>query len=447
MLLKRFHQHIKKDKLILPSHQLLVAVSGGIDSMVLLHLLHENGCKITVAHVNFRLRGKDSDLDEKCVISYCKKNKIPYFTKAFDTKKIATAQKLSIQEAARNIRYQWFSELINELGLDKIITAHHADDSIETLFINLFRGSGIMGLQGIPTINGKIVRPLLFASKNEIQDYAETHQINYREDKSNLKDDYLRNKIRHHLMAALNTHFGDKKMGILNSLNHLKSDANIVLERVKEVEKLIVNKEKKEVAINLKQLFGFPDYSSLLFYLLQPYQFNEQTVNDILTAIKSTTKTGKQFYSTSHCLLVNREVLLIKENEHKLQKNNNILITNKPQTYVIDELTLSTSIHLKEAINLMNGTVNQAFFDASKLKFPLTFRPWQNGDKFIPLGMKGFKKVSDFLIDKKVDNYTKKNVYALTDISNNIIWLANYRIDDRFKITETTTKVFCASIE
>lgn len=447
MLLERFHQNIKKSKLILSSHRLLVAVSGGIDSMVLLHLLHSNAYKITVAHVNFGLRGKDSDLDEKCVISFCKKNKIPYYTKATDTKKIATAQKLSIQEAARNIRYHWFSELITELGLDKIITAHHADDSIETLFINLFRGAGIMGLQGIPSVNGNIVRPLLFATKNEIHDYAEKHQIKYREDKSNLKDDYLRNKIRHHLMAPLNIHFGDKKTGILTSLNHLKSDAKIVLERVKEVEKQIVNKQKKEVTINIKQLFNFPDYSNLLFYLLQPYQFNEQTVNDILPVIKTTTKTGTQFYSASHCLLVDRDMLLIKKNELSTQKYNSILIVKKPKTYLIDELKFTTSLQLKEATNYLNALPGQAFFDVSKLKFPLTFRHWQNGDKFIPLGMKGFKKVSNFLIDKKVDNYTKKNVFVLTDANNNIVWLTNYRVDDRFKITENTTKVFCASIE
>jgi tRNA(Ile)-lysidine synthase len=428
MLLQQFQEFVSKKKLINPSDKLLLAVSGGIDSMALLHLCIKAGYHFSVAHVNFKLRGANADADEALVITTCNENKIACFTTNFDTQAYAHQNKLSIQMAARELRYNYFNTLINQHHFTKLVTAHHANDHIETFFINLLRSSGIQGLTGIPLQFENIIRPLLFATKQQIETYAQTHQIKYNTDSSNLKDDYLRNHLRHHLIPALQLASTNASTQILNSIQHLNDDVNLLQELHQKAFEPILKKHAHGISINKTKLQTYTNAAHLLFWFLKNYGFNSTQVADILSAEES----GRIIYSSSHQILQNRAELILSPTTNN-EQHAAIIIENIHQKI---ETPITLEIRLLELnnTNYKNAHVYEIYVDAAKIQFPLTLRKWQAGESMQPLGMQHQKKISDILIDNKVDNITKANTYVLCNASNEIIWLINQRMSEHFKI-------------
>jgi len=428
MLLPQFQQFIHEKKLIEPSDKLLVAVSGGVDSMVLLHLCLQAGYQSSVAHVNFKLRGAASDADETLVIATCKAHKIECFTTNFDTQTYANNNKLSIQMAARELRYNYFNTLINQHYFTKLVTAHHADDHIETFFINLLRSSGIQGLTGIPLQHENIIRPLLFATKQQIETYALTHQIKFNTDSSNLKDDYLRNHLRHYLIPALQSASTNANTQILNSIQHLNDDASLLQELHQKIFQQLITAHDYGISINKSKLNTYNNAAHLLFWFVKNYGFNSVQVADIL----STEESGRIFYSSTHQILQNRAELILSPmtNNEPLA----VIIIESIQQKVETPVPLKMQLLDLNSVNYKSAQVNEIYVDAAKIQFPLTLRKWQIGDQMQPLGMKHQKKISDILINNKVDNLTKANTYVLCNANHEIIWLINQRVSESFKI-------------
>ncbi len=428
MLLQEFQEFIAQKKLIDHSDKLLLAVSGGVDSMVLLHLCLKAGYDFSVAHVNFKLRGADADADEALVISTCKAHQIKCFSTQVETQDYANQHKLSIQMAARELRYNYFNTLINQHLFTKLVTAHHADDHIETFFINLLRSSGIQGLTGIPLQNENIIRPLLFATKQQIETYAQTHQIKFNTDSSNLKDDYLRNHLRHHLIPALQSASTNANTQILSSLQHLNDDVNLLQELHQKALETLLSPHAHGLSINKNKLLSYTNAAHLLFWYVKNFGFNNAQVQDML----SNEDSGRIFYSSTHQILQNRAELILSPISNNDQTAA-IIIENIHQKL---ETPIALEIHLLELnnTNYKNAQDHEIFVDAAKIQFPLTLRKWQTGDQMQPLGMKHQKKISDILIDNKVDNLTKANTYVLCNANKEIIWLINQRVSESFKI-------------
>lgn len=407
---------------------MLLAFSGGADSVVLAHLLKDNGYKFELAHCNFNLRGKESDLDEKFCVDFAKKIKIKIHVKQFDTKSYVKIKKLSVQMAARELRYHWFNELTNQHHFDFILTAHHANDSIETLLVNLTRGTGINGLQGIPAKQNKIVRPLLYATKTVILNYAETKKIKFRHDSSNDEVKYTRNYLRHKIIPALKKINPSVEQTLLHNIGLFKQSAAIVAEYSAEKRKEIVTEQDGQLKILISPLLKQTSPLVLLHDWLDEYGFNSVQLTQLLTGLEEKLP-GKIFYAEKHQLLVDRNFLIVsltetEKNEEEFELKNINAFKNLP-------IKLQAKL-VKE--NKVIADKNIGLFDYEKIKFPLTLRKWQNGDKFMPLGMNNFKKVSDFFISNKVPLTEKNKIWILANSNNDIIWIIGYRIDERYKL-------------
>jgi tRNA(Ile)-lysidine synthase len=434
MLLQLFQEFITQKKLINTSDKLLLAISGGVDSMVLLHLCEKAGYDISVAHVNFKLRGAAADADEALVIAACNENKIECFTTNFDTQAYANKNKLSIQMAARELRYNYFNTLINQHHFTKLVTAHHADDQVETFFINLLRSSGIQGLTGIPVQNENIIRPLLFATKQQIEAYALTNSIKYNTDSSNLKDDYLRNHLRHHVIPALNRASVNADTQILNSIQHLHDDASLLKELHQKTFEPLLKEHAHGTSINKTKLLSYTNAAHLLFWHLKNYGFNHSQVQDMLGNEES----GRIFCSSTHQILQNRAELILSI----------LPTTSDAQETVIEnihqkiESPILLKLQLLDAKNIdyKSAQAHQIYVDEAKIQFPLTLRKWQKGDQMQPLGMPHQKKISDILIDNKVDMLTKANTYVLCNANKEVIWLIGHRVSEMFKIEANCIK-------
>ncbi len=437
-MIKAFTTYIQTQKLFKPTNNLLVAVSGGADSMSLCHLLTNAGFTFTVAHCNFNLRGKEADGDEKFVIDYCKKSNIKCFTKKFNTLAYAENKGISIQMAARGLRYNWFNELLSDHNFDYLLTAHHANDNIETFFINLLRGSGINGLKAILPKKDKLVRPLLFATRAEIESYIAKNNILFREDSSNKEDKYLRNQLRLQVIPALKKINPSFEQTISAEIEILQQTNLILKNEVEKQRKKLLIAEGNTFKINIKKLEKTTAAKLILFELLQDFGFNSSQSSNVYDSLQA--QSGKVFSSNTHSLIKDRDFLFIEKssvksaNEEFLIQANNFKITHP--------------INLK--ISFINGNINvipkkdfadnKAYLDADKLTFPLTVNKWQTGDKFRPLGMKGFKKVSDFFIAEKATLFNKQNQWIVR-CKQRIVWLVGKRVDDRFKITTSTKKI------
>ena len=429
-MLQKLQNHINTNLSFLKEKKLLLAVSGGIDSMVLVHLCHQLKLDFAVAHCNFQLRGNESDDDENFMKSQTEKLQIPVFIQKFDTKSIAETQKLSIQLAARKLRYDWFYELMNENGFDYILTAHHLDDSLETFLINFTRGSGLDGLIGIPEQNDKIVRPLLIFSRNEIETFAQENNIAWREDSSNSSDKYLRNKLRHDVIPILKELNSSLLSSFENTIKNLKQSQSLVDDASKMVYEKVASKQENQIVFNLDLLLTYPNYQAYLFSWLSDFGFTDwDSVYDLVSA-----QSGKQVMSDSHVLLKNRNTLLLfsrKENSEEV-----IYQIDKAQKQVKVPLNLTFC----NVSDISVQPTNTIFVDAKKMQFPLTIRKWKEGDIFYPFGMKGKKKLSKFFKDEKFSMLEKNEIWLLCS-NNKIVWIIGKRQDDRFKITETTTKI------
>ncbi|WP_026705563.1 tRNA lysidine(34) synthetase TilS [Flavobacterium soli] len=430
-MISKFQKHLSQNLPFLSQKKLLVAVSGGIDSMVLLDLLQKSGFEIALAHCNFKLRDQESDQDQAFVENYARVNNISFFVTQFDTKAFAEDFKFSIQVAARELRYKWFYEILETNNFDYILTAHHADDAIETFLINLSRGSGLEGFTGIPVQKDKTIRPLLPFSREEILQYAQENAIEWREDSSNASDKYLRNKIRQEMVPILKSLNPNFLNSFQNTLENLQQAQSLVDDASRIVYRKVVADEDNQKKIDLKELLQLPNYKAYLFQWLNPFGF--KAWNDIYNLVES--QSGKQIFAEGFKLLKDRDHLILSPH----------IEIDKDEKYLIKEGQKEVNFHIKLSFCKISTSTNASnttiFVDENKLNYPLVLRRWEEGDIFHPLGMNGkSKKVSKLFKDEKLSLIEKENTWILCS-DNQIVWVIGIRQDERFKIEKTTKQI------
>jgi tRNA(Ile)-lysidine synthase len=432
---KNFIDFIEKNTLFNRDSNVLATVSGGMDSVVMVHLLKASGYQFSIAHCNFQLRGDEALSDQQFVKDLSEKLGVPFHTINFDTKKYAAEKKISIQMAARELRYQWFAELSQQAGYDVTALAHHQNDTIETIVLNLTRGTGIAGLHGILPKNGSIVRPLMFLKRDDIQDIVKAENLSYVEDSSNTSTKYARNKIRLEVIPKLKELNPSLEDTFENNLKHFRGLEILLEQRLEELKKNIFTFHGEEIHVSIDEVKKLQPQLLLLYGLLQEYGFNESTVEDLISSLDK--HSGRVFVSPDFMLLLDREKLilakrrpvpnqsvLIHKDQHEVKFNNyrvNILHDDSP--LIIKDNPLSVSI------------------DTDLLVYPLSIRHWSEGDHFHPLGMKTRQKLSDFFVHQKVPLHEKSLIPLLVNGNDEIIWIGGYRPDDRYKVTAKTKKV------
>jgi tRNA(Ile)-lysidine synthase len=409
-----------------PTPKVIVGLSGGADSVVLLYVLQRLGYECLAAHCNFHLRGEESLRDEQSAVDWAKSLKIPFFKQDFDTLSFARERGVSIEMAARDLRYEWFEQLREEQGAEAIAVAHHRDDSIETMLLNLTRGTGIKGLTGIKPKNGKIIRPLSGISKKEILQFAGEKQLPYITDSSNLQDEFTRNKIRLSVVPLLQSLNPSIDEALLHTMANLNEVSKIYENHVREAVQKVFDPEKGSIDIPMLQILPSPE--AVLFELLKGYGFNRDTVQDIARALES--QAGKEFYSPQYALIKDRKHFLLVPRKQ----------TGEKSVYEIGENEdINTPLSMRLKIEEIDPDFEilkdkkSACFDAGKLRFPLQIRKWETGDKFIPFGMKSFQKVSDYFNNHKFSKPEKENAWLLCS-ENDIIWVIGHRTDNRYRI-------------
>lgn len=430
-MVEKLKNHCNQHFPFLKQKKVLLAVSGGLDSMVLVYLFQQLHYEIGVAHCNFQLRGLESFEDQNFIQNYAKANSIPIFITQFDTQAFAQDYKLSIQVAARELRYNWFYELLETQNFDYVLTAHHADDNLETFLINLSRGTGLDGLTGIPEQNDKVIRPLLAFSRQEIEEYAKQNAIQWREDSSNASDKYLRNKIRHNvvpILKELNSNFiasFQKTQEYLQQAQVMVEDASIM------VYQQVAKEVGEEIHFDLKKLKPLPNYKSYLYQWLREYGFSAW--DDVYDLVDS--QSGKQIFSSHFRLLKNRDYLVLCPLDFTDSKKEYFITKNQK------EVKVPLNLSICKVTDISDTSIQSIFVDEMKLEFPLVLRRWKEADSFQPFGMKGkSKKVSKFFKDEKLSLIEKEKTWLLCS-NNQIVWIVGMRQDERFKIDETTKKI------
>lgn len=435
-MLQEFREHIKTNFSFLNGKKILIACSGGVDSVVLSFLLKKSGFKIGLAHCNFSLRGKESDGDETFVVDWADRLSIPVFTETFDTKEFAKDHKLSTQMAARELRYQWFAEILKDFEYDYIATGHHADDDLETLLINLSRGSGLQGLMGIPAINKTVIRPLLPFSRSEIVASAKENKLQWQEDSSNASTDYLRNKLRHEVIPNYKNATEGVLQNVRKTQKFLKDSQNLIEDYMALVYKLAVTENFDGYALHINKLQELPHTKAVLYQLLHPFGFTDwPIVSELLEA-----QSGKQVFSATHRLVKDRNVLLLTKITSE-KKNDEISIKKGIKKI---EFPLQMEFKPIDKIGYVDNSV--IYIDKDKIQYPLKLRRWRKGDTFQPFGMKGKKKLSKFFKDEKVSLLAKEKVWLLCSNSE-IIWVIGHRADERFKVTSSTTNILKITVK
>ncbi len=437
-MFKDFSNYVTHKLSFLKEAQLIIAISGGIDSVVLAHLCHNLKLKFVLAHCNFKLRGAQSDADEAFVIALGKQLGVQVFTQNFDTQTYAVTHKRSIQMAARELRYNWFKKLITQLEFDFILTAHHADDNLETFLINFTRGTGLNGLTGIPEINNNIVRPLLQFSRSQIEDYAKENSIIWREDVSNASRKYLRNKLRHEVVPILKSINPQLLDSFKSTLTHLNDTADIIEESLNAVAKrAIVTIDETGITYKISEFKKVNNPKAYLFEMFKEYGFSQW--EDLVNLLDA--ETGKHILSQNYRLIKHREYLILSP------YSNTKPVVKSFQIEASDETVSGPFGTLKIGIVKSRSETSKSslYVDVSKLKFPLTLRLWEKGDYFYPSGMKGKKKLSKYLKDEKLSLIEKEHIWVLTS-DNAIVWVVGKRADERFKATEATSKLLKVAI-
>jgi tRNA(Ile)-lysidine synthase len=430
----RVQHFITEKSLFKREDKLILGISGGADSVCLMHILLALGYSFELAHCNFNLRGEESDADEDFVKELAKNHQLKIHVKQFDTLAYAAENKISTQMAARDLRYAWFDKLLIKSSAKYLAIAHHANDDVETFFINLVRGSGLKGFLGIKEKNNAIVRPLLSVSRLEIEQYLRERDLVFREDSSNASVKYLRNKIRHELMPLLAEMNPSIQQTVKDEMRILEGVSKIYASKVEEVRKNLTQEKNGIVQFEISALLALNPLHNYLYELLAPYGF--YTVEAISKALQG--QSGKQFFSVTHQLVVDRENIFIS------------LLNKENEAFKITEKTISLVYPLEIKFKVTSDKTiiydnDIAQLDVGKLKFPLTLRKWKEGDKFMPLGMKKFKKLSDFFIDNKFSIIDKQEQWLLcSDVD--IVWLVGCRIDERYKLETNTKKVYIAQL-
>lgn len=431
-MLKAFKNHINQQLPFLKESKLLVAISGGVDSVVLTHLCKEANLDFALAHCNFNLRGNESDSDESFVLELAEDLDVEVFIQNFDTESFAKNEKLSIQLAARQLRYDWFFELSEQLDFDYILTAHHADDNLETFLINLSRGTGLEGLKGIPEVNETIVRPLLSFSREDIEDYAKKHHLKWREDSSNASTKYLRNKLRHDVIPVLKDINPDVLANFQNTLSHLNDSSTIVEDAIDSfLNKAIVTIDDSQISYKISEFEVLNNPKAYLFEIYKDYGFTQwKDIENLLTA-----QSGKLVFSKTHQLLKDRDCLILSEISS--EKNNERFTILEDQ----NEIKLPNgTLHFESVKEIGDTEKSTIYIDKKTLNYPLTVRHWEKGDYFYPLGMQGKKKLSKFFKDEKLSLLDKQNALLLCS-DHQVVWVINHRVDNRFKITKQTQDI------
>ena len=438
-LLQKFQEHIEHNFSFIKDKRLLIAISGGIDSVALTHLLHILKYDISLAHCNFKLREKESNLDEKFVENLASKLNIQHFSTSFSTETYAKKNKLSVQMAARELRYNWFDKIQLENNFDYILTAHQKEDVLETFLINFTRGTGLEGLTGIPTINGKIIRPLLNVTREEIHKYAIENNIKWREDKSNASTKYFRNKIRHQVIPVLKELNPSLMSTFDKTLENLNESKQIIDDKIEDVKFSIENFDGEIYQFDIKKIKELSSPKAYLFEILKKYGFTEwEDLSELINA-----QSGKQVLSKTHRLIKDRTHLLLS----KIETNNAKQYQLTENLTVFENSDLHLTFETTEGTKQVTETEKAIYIDKKLLKFPLTVRKWQNGDYFYPLGMQGKKKLSKFFKDEKISILEKEKTWLLCSANNEVIWIVGKRLDNRFKITESTTKTLKITIQ
>ncbi|MCD2259173.1 tRNA lysidine(34) synthetase TilS [Psychroserpens luteolus] len=430
-MLHSFNSHINKSLPFLNEAKLLIAISGGLDSVVLTHLCHQLKLNVALAHCNFNLRGIESDADETFVVNLAEQLGLEIFTQHFNTEAYAKQQKLSTQMAARELRYDWFYNLAEDLKFDYILTAHHADDNLETFLINLTRVTGLSGLTGIPEINDIIVRPLLPFSREDIEGYANLNNYEWREDSSNASDKYLRNKLRHHVIPVLKEVNPELLANFKQTLENLNDTADIVDESLNAVAKRAIDTiNEQQIAFKISEFKKVNNPKAYMYEMFKDYGFTEWS--DIVHLLDA--QSGKQVRSKTHRLIKDRVHLILtelpSENEQSLSIHEDDLSFQTPMGMLsfddVDAVSKPTDMSI--------------FVDKDVLKFPLVLRHWEEGDTFYPLGMTGKKKLSKYFKDEKLSLVDKENTWLLCS-DNAIVWIVGMRADSRFKVTDQTRRI------
>ena len=428
-MLNKFQNHINANFSFLQDKKLIVATSGGMDSMVLVHLFQKFNLNFALAHCNFQLRGAESDGDENFVKDYAKHNNITFFVTKFDTKNYSEENKLSTQVAARNLRYNWFNELLVSEKFDFVATAHHLDDQVETFLINFSRGTGLDGLTGIPSQNRNVIRPMLPFSRKEIENYVSENKLQWREDSSNTSDKYLRNKIRHHVIPVFKEINESFLQSFQNTLDHLNQEQSLVNDAVQMVYDIVVSEDNEQLKINISALLQYENYRAYLYKWLNKYGF--LAWNDVYNLIEA--QSGKQIFSEKYILLKDRDFLILSKKE-----------TTNFEEIIIHSITEKPNFPLKLTLcnqsDIFNQMKNVIFVDENKIQFPLTIRKWKEGDYFYPSGMQGKKKVSKYFKDEKFTLFQKQDTWIL-ESNNKIVWIIGHRADERFKVENTTQTI------
>lgn len=436
-MLNKFKSHINEVFPFLKDAKLLIAISGGMDSVVLTHVCHELQLNIALAHCNFNLRGTESDGDEEFVLQLSEDLELEVFVECFDTNQYAKDNKQSIQVAARELRYNWFLELADQLGFDYVLTAHHADDNLETFLINFMRGTGLDGLTGIPAVNGKFVRPLLPFSRNEVVAFAKENQLKWRDDSSNALTKYVRNKLRHEVIPILKEINPNLLQNFETTQSNLKDSKDIVTDNIDVFLKQTLDISKDSHAkFKISEFKNKQNPKAYLFEVFKDFGFTEW--NDVLSLLDA--QSGKQVLSEQWRLIKDRDYLLLSEIHAKSFEKVAILEIDKNV-----EAPFGT-LYLNEVNTVSETAKHILYVDKNKLHFPLILRTWEEGDVFYPLGMLGKKKLSKYFKDEKFSLLDKETTWLLCS-KNEIVWVIGKRADDRFKVTETTKHILKIELE
>ena len=470
-------KNIRVQQLLADNDKIIVGVSGGGDSVALLHILYLLGYECIVAHCNFHLRGEESDRDEEFVRKLAEKYSFPFKKIDFDTKKIAAEQKISIEMAARNLRYEYFENLRKEYNAQAIAVAHHADDNIETLLINLTRGTGLKGLTGIPAHNGYVIRPLLCHTRQEIYNYLKDNDLQFIEDSTNNDTTFVRNRFRHEIIPALEKINPSVRKTLNETILRFTEIEKFYQEKIEEVKNQIVNIEDSDksqndgLSIDIKNLLQQKNHKIILYEILSQYGFNADTINKIENCLQK--NSGQIFYSEKYKILHDRDLLIVEA-----YNNSPVIAGYDPQSPVLrgisafagtrlcrlaqprmtdrieekpffisendSKITKPINLSIKKYASTADFEIkkskNIAYFDADKLTFPLEIRHWQKGDSFVPFGMKGQKKLSDFFINEKISRFDKEKIYLLLS-GKEVAWVVGLRSSEKFKITSGTKKI------
>lgn len=440
---EQFKKYIAANKLFEQQDHLLLAVSGGVDSIVLVDLCFKAGYSFSIAHCNFQLRGEESNRDEAFVRELAKKYNAELYVKTFDTVALSNQYKTSIEETARNLRYAWFEELLktNDCRLSAILTAHHADDNIETMLMNFFRGTGVKGLRGMLPKNGHIVRPLLFIQRKDIEAYAQENNLAFVIDSTNASTEYTRNFFRHKIIPLVKEIYPEAEQNLLSNQQRFAEAELLYQQSIQQHKKKLLEYKGNEIHIPVLKLKKTETLKTIVFEIVSEFGFTAAQINDVVDLLDA--ENSKYVQSATHRIIKNRSWLIIAPLQNK--ESSFVLIEENDQQVSTAGFYLQLSI-----INKPDAEINTAntiaLLDASTVTFPLLLRKWKTGDYFYPLGMKKKKKLARFFIDQKLSRTEKENVWVL-ESNKKIIWVVGHRIDDRFKISASTKSVLGLSLK